>query len=183
MNGWNLPVSVSVCGVDYKVNTDFRDVLEIIEVLQDKEKHVGIRAYVAMSLFYEDFESAPEDHHEEMMKAMCDFISCGEPDDGESHPKTIDWQQDRLIIVSEINKVANTEVRALPYLHWWTFISYFNGIGEGQLSFIVSIREKLRKGKPLEPYEREFYRSNRARIDFKQNLTSKEQEQLNKWLN
>ena len=51
------------------------------------------------------------------------------------------------MIIADINKVAGTEVRSLSFLHWWTFLSFFHAIGEGQLSTLISIREKLRTGK------------------------------------
>ena len=113
---------------------------------------------------------------------MSGFIGLFEQDDGTPRPKQIDWDQDWNMIVSEVNKVANTEVRATDYLHWWTFIGYFNAIGEGQLSFVVSIRDKLRKGKKLEKYEKEFYRQNRATVEFKKKFTQEEQKLLDEWL-
>lgn len=182
MANWGLPSSYVVGGREYKINSDYRDVLEIIEIMQDRDKNERVRTVVALSLFYDGFDDMPTEHYHEALRCMVDFINCGEPEDDRPSPKTIDWEQDRMIIASEINKVAGTEVRALPYLHWWTFISYFNGIGDGQLSFIVSIREKLRKGKKLEKHENEFYRANRSKVDFRQKLTKKEQETLNEWI-
>lgn len=182
MTTWILPTTARIGERDYPVNTDFRDILEIIEILNDVEKHERIRMLVALSLFYEDFEQMAPEHYQAAVDWMMDFIACGEQDDGKPQPKLIDWTQDRMIIASEVNKVAGKEVRALEYLHWWTFVAYFNGIGEGQLSFIVSIREKLRKGKPLEKHEREFYQKNRARVDFKQAYTQAEEVILSKWL-
>ena len=182
MSSWSLPKSAVIGGNTYEINADFRDVLEIIEVLQDLEKKEYTRGYVALVLFYEGFENMPQGDYREALEWMMDFINLGEQDDGLPQPKTIDWEQDRMIIAAEVNKVAGTEVRALEYLHWWTFMAYFFCVGEGQLSFIVSIREKLRKGKLLEKHEREFYRNNRARVDFKKKLTSSEQQTLNAWL-
>ena len=64
------------------------------------------------------------------------------------------------MIVSAINNVAHTEIRALPYLHWWTFTGYYMAIGECPLSMVVGIRNKLAKHKKLEKYELEFKRQN-----------------------
>ena len=46
---------------------------------------------------------------------------------------------------------------------------------------LVSIREKLRSGKKLEPWEREYYQKNRSRVDFKQRYTAAEQQALDAW--
>ena len=182
MTSWGLPMSAEIGGVEYAINADFRDVLEVIEILQDQDRNDAVRTLVALSLFYDGFEQMPLEHHHEAALWMLSFISCGEDDEQGAQAKVIDWVQDRMIIASEVNKVAGTEVRALTFLHWWTFIGYFNCIGEGQLSYIVSIREKLRKGQKLEKHEREFYNKNRARVDFKQKLTRAEEATLSKWL-
>ena len=85
----------------------------------------------------------------EAMEYMAEFISYGESE-GHPGPKLIDWEQDAQLIIGDVNKVAGREVRETKYLHWWTFLSYFYGIGEGQLSTIVSIRSKKSSGRKLE---------------------------------
>ena len=56
--------------------------------------------------------------------------------------------------------IRQTEIRALPYLHWWTFIGYYMAVGECTLSTIVSIRDKIARGKKLDDFEKEFKRDN-----------------------
>lgn len=182
MTGWSLPTALSVGGKEYRINADYRDVLEVISHLQDTGTDPIVGRYVALSLFYEGFEEMSRADYPQAMEELARFIDLGEePDAGQTQPKTIDWEQDRTIIVSEINKVAGTEVRALPFLHWWTFMGYFGAIGEGQLSMVVSIREKLRKGKKLESWEWEYYQQNRSRIDFKRKYTAEEEKTLSAW--
>lgn len=180
MTGWDLPAALTVGGREYRINADYRDVLEVISFLQDEDALTG--RYVALSLFYEDFDFMPREDYFQAMEEMTRFIDLGEdPEEGPTPPKTIDWEQDRTVIVSEINKVAGLEVRALPFLHWWTFMGYFGAIGEGQLSTLVTIREKLRKGKKLESWEQDYYRRNRSRIDFKRQYTADEKQILSAW--
>ena len=174
--GWGLPTSAEIGGREYRINADFRDVLEVIEWLNNSDEHEETRIYVALSLFYERFEFMPKEHQAEAIQWMLDFISLGDTDDSGPKPKLFDWEQDRNIIVAEVNKVAGKEVRSLDFLHWWTFIGYFNCIGEGQLSMVVAIREKLQSGKQLEKYEREFYNKNRSRVDFKRKYTDADDE-------
>ena len=167
-------------GREYRINTDYRDVLEVIAYLQNEDALTG--RYVALALFYEDFDAMPREDHPQAMEELARFIDLGEePEEGPAPPKTIDWEQDRTVIVSEINKVAGLEVRSLPFLHWWTFMGWFGAIGEGQLSTVVAIREKLRKGKKLEPWEREYYQQNRGRVDFKRKYTADEEQTLSAW--
>lgn len=179
MNGWELPVAVEVGGVLRKINADFRDILDIIKRLDEK---TGEALYVCLCLFYEDLEAIPEDLYGEAVEKMFEFISCGEEQDPSPRPKLIDWEQDRSMIIADVNKVAGCEVRTLKFCHWWTFVAWFNGIGDGQLSTVVSIRDKLRRNKKLDSWEKEFYRNNRTKIDFKVQYTSEENQQLSKWL-
>ncbi len=89
------------------------------------------------------------------------------------------------MIVADVNKVAGVEVRAVEFLHWWTFMAYFHAIGEGQLSTLVSIRDKLRRGKKLEKWEQEYYRKNKDKVDLKKHYSAEElaeQERLKKLL-
>ena len=181
MNLWTLPTTAEINGREYRINADFRDVLDIIARMTALEQEQEVTLYVCLALFYEDFDEIPEEDYREAVEWMFLFIDCGEPSDGKRHHKTIDWEQDLSVIVSDVNKVAGNDVRGMKFCHWWTFMSWFNGIGEGQLSTIVSIREKLRKGKKLEKWERDFYRENRSKIDFKRRYTSAEEELLKEW--
>lgn len=182
MNGWSLPESAVIGGTVYQINADYRDILDIISRLNDPEEAVQVRVYVALALFYDSFDTMPGSDYGDAIRWMFDFISCGEAPGTHPRAKTIDWDQDRAMIVADINKVAGCEVRALPFCHWWTFVAWFNSIGEGQLATVVSIREKLRKGKKLSDWERDFYRDNREKVDFKTKITAEEEEILSRWI-
>lgn len=84
------------------------------------------------------------------------------------------------MIVADVNKVAGQEIRALPFVHWWTFMSWFHAIGEGQLSTVVSLRDKLRRGKKLEQWEKDFYRDNKNTVDIRKRYSKEELEQQEK---
>ena len=176
MNLWGLPQTAVIGGVEYQLNTDYRQIFEIFEYLNDPERPDWLRWQIAIALFFEG--DIPEEHQSEAIRYLADFIACGE-EQSATGPKLLDWEQDAQIIAADINKVAGTEIRALPQLHWWTFLSYFRAIGEGQLSTIVSIREKLRTGKKLEQWEQEYYRKNPERIDLKIPYSADEQAELN----
>ena len=82
--------------------------------------------------------------------------------------------QDAQTIVADVNKAAGMEIRAGEFLHWWTFLSWFYGIGDGQLSALVSVRDKLRRGQKLEGWERDFYRQNKQQVDLKKRYSREE---------
>lgn len=169
---WILPQSTTISGVTYELNADFRDVLQIIGALQDVTMPEFIRWQVALALFYRQ-TVAPE-HARQAMEYLSWFLCGGCPEADRPGPKLLDWEQDACAIISDVNKVAAREIRALSFVHWWTFLSWFHAIGEGQVSMLVSIREKLRSGKKLERWEQDFYRKNRSRVDMKKQYTPAE---------
>lgn len=182
MTQWQLPETAEIGGTVYNLNTDFRDIIEIMQYLDDPDRPEYLRWQIAMALFYEG--EIPKEHHLEAMEYLASFIAYSSV---ESKPgsRLLDWDQDAGVIIADVNKVAGIEVRELPHVHWWTFLSWFAAIGEGQLSTIVSIRDKLRKGKKLEKWEREYYRNNKSRIDLAKKYSADElaeQERLKKLL-
>lgn len=174
MNAWTLPHSATFGNKDYKINADFRDVLEVVSYLTDSIKPEFIRWQIALALFYED--EVPTEFHTDAMEFLAKFISYG-AEDAKPGPKLMDWDQDAQLIVADVNKVAGFEIRAVPFLHWWTFLSYFYGIGEGQLSTVVSIRSKKARGKKLEKWEQEYYRENKYQVDMKKPDTQETREE------
>lgn len=171
MTPWALPESAEIGGTIYQLNTDFRDMLEIMQYLDDPDRPEYLRWMIAVALFYDG--EIPDEHLTEAMEYLADFISCGDKDT-KPGPKLLDWEQDAQAIVADVNKVAGTEIRSIPYMHWWTFLSYFQAIGEGQLSTLISIRDKLRRGKKLEKWEQEYYRKNKGRVDLKKRYSAEE---------
>lgn len=180
---WNLPDTAQIAGKSYGIHGDYRDILEIFAYLEDPDLPEYMRWKIALALFYE--EKIPLQDEREAMEYLAWFIRCGQPEQPGNGLKLLDWQQDAPEIISDVNKVAGTEIRKLPFLHWWTFMSWFHGIGEGQLSAVISIREKLRKGEKLEKWETAFYRENRQKVDMKprySRIELEEQEKLNSLL-
>ena len=98
---------------------------------------------------------------------LADFLAAGRPAPTGPAPRLMDWQQDAPLIAAGIRQAAGQDVRALPYLHWWSFLSAFDAIGDGTFATVVGLRDKLRRGKKLEPWELEFYRAHRAAVDLR----------------
>ena len=135
------------------------------------------------------FAALPPALYGEAARFLAQFIAAGragqEKGPARPAPRLLDWQQDAPLIIAGVNRVAGQEVRALPFLHWWSFLTWFSGIGEGTLATVVSIRDKLRRGKKLEKWENEFYRQNKERVELKTRFSKEEleeQERLQKLL-
>ncbi len=171
MNGlWYLPVTKELGGSVYDLHTDYRRILEIFQVLEDPDIPQILRWRIAMGLFY--VQPVPPRLWQEAMEYLSYFLRAGQED--RPAPKLLDWQQDADAILAGVNQAAGREVRAEPYLHWWTFLSWFHAMGQGQLSTLVCIRDKLRRGQKLEAWEKDFYRQNKKRVDLKPRYSAQE---------
>lgn len=181
---YELPITVNVNNKNYAIRNraDYRVIMDVIAACQDVDFTKEEQAATALILFYEALETYEDifitfEDIKAAITAMMNFISLNNDEVGyKSNHKLIDWEQDEDYIVSAINGVAKTEIRALPYLHWWTFISYYMAIGDCSLQTIVGIRDKIAKGKKLEKYEQEFKRNNPQLFKWKTKRTEEEKE-------
>ena len=172
---WKLPTDAVIGGKRYEIHSDFRDILEIFAYFSDPDLPTYLQWRIAMALFYEG--EIPSKDWPEAMQYLSEFLCGGMPETATPGPQLLDWQQDGDMIVADINKVAGQEIRALSYVHWWTFLSWFHAIGDGQLSTVISIRNKLSKGKKLEGWEKDYYREHKHRVELPKRYSRQELQQ------
>ncbi len=180
-----LPKELNINGTNRAIRSDYRVALLIFQACADPELSDQEKAMVIIKCLFED-EVHSEDYQEANDKAVW-FLEGGEDPDKDSRhqqaKKVMDWEQDEKIIFSAVNKVAGFETRAVDYLHWWTFLAYFNEVGEGLFSTVIGIRNKKNKHKKLEKYEEDFYRENKFLIDLKEVLSAEEQAEIDYYKN
>lgn len=178
----SLPRELNVNGINRAIRSDYRVALLIFQAYNDVELSDQEKTFVMLDCLYEDLENiSPEDYRETADRAVW-FLDGGNSQDSQNNnskhqqaKKVMDWEQDEQIIFSAVNKVAGYETRAKDHIHWWTFLGYFNEIGEGILATVISIRSKKNKGKKLEKYEEDFYREHKSMIDLKMKMSEEEQ--------
>lgn len=177
----SLPKSLSVCGVEYAIRSDYRVVLDICTALSDPLLTDEEKAFVAIYILYEDFEKIPTGHYREALEKCFWFINGGVEESTKSSHKLVDWEKDFPMIVAPINRVAGQDVRGVAYLHWWTFLSLYYEIGDCTFAQIVRIRDCKARGKKLDKQEREWYERNRHLVDIPQIFTEAENDMMQKW--
>lgn len=175
---WRLPESLNVGGSEYRIRTDFRDILTIFDAYNDPDLPDEAKTYIMLKIIYPDLDSIPPEHLQEAAEKAVEFMNCGQQDpDDKGKPALMDWNQDADILIPAINKVAGCEVRTMEHLHWWTFIGFYMEIGESLFSQVVNIRYKRAHGKKLEKWEKEFEKDNRKICRLNKRLSEEEQEQ------
>ena len=175
---WELPKTINLSNKEFKIRTDYRAILDIWIALNDPNYDEQEQALILLQILYEDWEDIT-DYEEAVDKGM-DFINMGLESNTDGI-QLMDWEQDADLIIAPINQIVGCEIRSLEYMHWYTFLSAYMNIGESLFSQVVSIREKLKKGKKLEKEEKEFYRRNKEMIDIKTKYTDEEKDIFKNW--
>ncbi len=157
MNTWELPLSVDIGGRACRIQTDYRDILKILRILADERYHPRARWLWAVTAFL-CTETPPMEHFEAACDCLARFLQGGETPGVCQDSPLIDWETDAPEILDGVNAAAGHDIRRDEYLHWWTFLSFFNNIREGRLADLVAIRRKRKKGAHLTPEEQEYIR-------------------------
>lgn len=180
---YEIPTTIELDGIEFNIRNrgDYRTILDCFAALEDAELDKQERLFASLIIFYEDLESIEDINKlgniELAVKEMYKFFNCGsDGSNGRKVPyKLMDWKQDEQLIASAVNKVAGTEIRSAKYIHWWTFVGYYSAIGECPLASILSIRDKIVKGKQLEKNERAFRQDNPQYFIWNKNTVEEEE--------
>lgn len=182
---WTLPTALNVGGKDYPIRYQYHAILTVLSAYSDPDLEDDEKQEIMLTVIFPNASEIPSEHISEAIHKACEFIDCGQGDDGKVRPKVMDWDQDADIIIPAINKVAGFEIRSNDDLHWWTFWGYFMSIGDSLFSNVLHIRRKKKSGKKLDKWEEEFYRENKSMVDLKSPETEEikaEKESILKWL-
>lgn len=184
---YQLPKAVTIDGEDHAIRYDFRVILTILELLNDEELDNISKAEGMLEIFYVD--PCKISNLKKAVEECYRFIDLGEISKGSS-ARVMDWEQDFSYIIAPINRVLGYEAREVPYdygsntggLHWWTFMSAYMEIGGDCLfSQVVSIRDKLARGKNLDKYERDWMNRNLEIVRLKNRFTKEEHQLISEW--
>ena len=176
---YDLPTTVEVGGVTYKIRSDYRAILDICMALTDPDLDAENKVHEMITIFYAD--EVPYKDWDEAVKKCLWFINLGNDDKRKKGRKLMDWKQDFQFIVAPINRVLGAEIRAVEYLHWWTFIGAYYEIGDCTFAQIVRIRDLKAKGKLKDKADKEWYRDNRELVDLKTTYSQAENDLLKMW--
>ena len=185
MTAYDLPTSLTIGEVSYSIRYGWRAILDIFLAFRDPDLDEDMRIEVMLRILYPDWHKIPPEKVPEAVKKAMEFIDCGQASKDGKNRRVMDWEQDGPIIIPAINQIAGREVRMDPNIHWWTFFGWYMSIGDSLFSSVLRVRSKKAKGKKLEKWEEEFYRSNRALVDFQKEDDKdirQEKQDIMKWL-
>lgn len=166
-----LPSELEIGGKRYAIRTDFRIVLQTIDALNAEELSQAEKLHVLLYNIFVNWRQIPREHYAEACEKALDFIACGQKNSKKNSPQIIAWEKDEQLLFAAVNSAAGQEVRAIPCLHWFTFMGYFQSIGsESTYGTVLMLRQKRAKGKKLEKWEQEFWDANRDICELKKHI-------------
>ena len=87
---YELPTSLTICGVEYAIRSDYRAALDVLSVFAAVDLDNGQKVLAALDIFYPDFLQMPDEHIQDAVKQMTWFLDCCDDGDNRKRPKLID---------------------------------------------------------------------------------------------
>lgn len=127
-----FPDSVCVNEENYPIETDFREWIRFIQLVEDDEVPWQIKCQLMMQ-WYTD--GIPDDL-EGAVYALGGFLEMRvDRSDSEEHSESVpkqlySFEQDADCIYSAFREVYGINLQTVPYMHWWEFQTLFIGLPE-----------------------------------------------------
>ena len=146
---FDLPTTLIVNEKEYRVETDFRKILNIMLMFEDEELTIYEKQSIMLKMLYID--PPPVGSESEATHQAAYFIDGGieESRGGKSKDlgRLYSWNQDKVYILSGIDKTLGYSSRSCDYLHWWLFLGALLDMGECTFSHIIHMRRAKKENK------------------------------------
>ena len=119
----NYPELITVDGVDYEINTDFRHALACFECINDPELNEMQRGYGIIDILYKE---EPE-NAEEALKMAVRYLQCGKENEESDRKPDMDYQHDENYIRSSFMSDYKIDLDDTE-MHWWKFCNLLQGL-------------------------------------------------------
>lgn len=169
-----FPTAVEIDGEIYKIDTDFRNCINIILAFEDPQLLIQEKQMIMIELLYEQI---PDDYTKAAEMAV-KFLNMGEEGSEESgnhvsEPRVYSFSKDAKYIYSAFKQSHNIDLETIKYMHWWKFCYLFADLGECTFTRLIDLRSRKVKGK-LTKEERQYCAQNQNIIDLPQIYTDDE---------
>lgn len=181
-----FPTKTVIDGEKYKLNTDFRNCLNIILAFEDTELLDIDRIEIMLELLYGK-DNIPENLDKAIEKAIL-FLDCGEQGKEKNNTgkanRLYSFSKDAKYIYSAIKQTHNIDLENIEYLHWWKFVYLFLDLNpECFFCKVLELRNKKNKNK-LNQEERKLYLElyEILELDNSTIYTEEEQEEIDEFM-
>lgn len=165
-----FPDRAEVVGKVYRLNTDYRTCIRIIQAMEDVNLTEIEKQSILLRLLYQEL---PEDIPEAVRKGVL-FLNCGEAKESCGGERVYSFRQDDRYIFAAVDKVLQGRLSKGESVHWWEFVSAFMEMPEDcVMSRIIYYRSRKNAGK-LTKEEKEVWAKNRELFELEEVQTAEE---------
>lgn len=166
-----LPDKVKVDGAEYPINTDFRAIILIDQIMHDKELSDTERILSALNIFY--IEKAPEQTTQAIEKLVW-FFRCDRKQDEQEkrrgrfqkHTRAIDYSIDSRLIWAAFLQEYRIDLTQPMNLHWWKFCALMENLSDNcKISKVMMYRTVDMSG--MSKQQKSFYAKMRKKYELK----------------
>lgn len=176
-----LPRSLEIGDKTYKIDSDFRTAITILQTFEDPDLSDSDKRYIGLGLLFED--DLPEQAYPAATILMMWFLDGGDIAEGGGSTlgRLFSWDQDLRFILSATDKVLGFSSRSADYLHWWDFLSAFNEIdGNSVFATIVHQRRQKKLGRQTKE-DREWWAENEHIAKLKEAESKEDKEAIERF--
>lgn len=183
-----LPTKVTIDGIEYKINCDFRTSILFELLMQDVELNNEEKLISALDLYYPELPA----NINQAIEKMLWFYRCGKDEvDSKNNNKgtskavnIYSYEYDDDYIYSAFLYQYNIDLQDINYLHWWKFKAMFKALKEDNMIVKIMGYRTIELSKIKDKEQRKYYKGLKKIYELpKMSMgATKELEELNKVL-
>ena len=176
MKGLELPTKISIDGIDYAVNTDFKIWIEIGDIISKKEFNPFEKTAKILRLCY---TSSLPPTLEKALSGVLEFYR-GDKEPEKTTPSSsapiIDFSEDFGLISSAFYHDYKIDLWE-ENLHWWKFRHLFSGLDEENKIVKIMGYRSINLSDIKNKEQKQFYKKMKDLYRLKDNRSQQEKEQ------
>jgi hypothetical protein len=170
-----LPDAVEIDGKEYKLRTDYRGCLKILEAFEDPDLSEQEKYFVLLNILFEEFPTDTARAIELGLKFINSGDEIKEPD--ETPMRLFSFDHDGNYIYAAFQQTHGIDLEKTN-LHWWKFLALFMDLGsETAFCQLVAFRKRVKSGTATKEEMKE-YRNNLELFDVPEPDTRTLQEKI-----
>lgn len=138
-----LPVSVTIDGREYEIDTDFRSALLTIMAFEDGGLTTHEKAMIMLANLY---PTIPDNVQAAFERAQW-FLNGGEEREETGKPRVYSFTKDARYIFAAFRQTHGIDLQTAN-LHWWEFLALFMDLGQDTtFCQLTALRSRIKSGK------------------------------------
>lgn len=172
------PEYMTICGKDYKINTDYRVALACLKAINDEEiKDIERMIAVVTLLLGKDF---PFKLMGEAIEKCAIYLRCGKEHNPKQEEIDLDYEQDKGYLMASFMSRYHIDINK-EKLHWWAYNDLIAGFGEDDIMSKIRYIRNYDLNDIKDTKERDKMRQAKEEVKLKRRKTKEEKEIDKMW--